>query len=117
MCIPYIFLNLIFLLITTSVGPEQLYKSLVIACPNTSLIIFTAWFLETLLPPATRPKFPMRKAKPDYSMMAAMCGLPRAATALQPCPEGQTPAAGAVPATSRTFHSQEECKNNTGLLE
>ena len=117
MCIPYIFLNFIFLLITASIGPKRLYKSLVISCPNTSLITFTAWVLETLLPSATGPKFPVRKAKPDRSMMAAVCGLPRAATAPQLCPAGQSPVAGAVPATRRTFHSQEECKNNTGLLE
>lgn len=116
MCIPYIFLNFIFLLITASVGLKRLYKSLVISCLNTLLITFTAWVLETLLPSATGLKFPMRKAKPDRSTMETVCGLPGAVTAPQPCPAGQSPMAGAVPATCRTFHSQD-CKNNTGLLE
>lgn len=47
MCIPYIFLNFIFLLIATPSGFERLHKSLVFSCPNTSLITFTAWVLET----------------------------------------------------------------------
>lgn len=89
MCIPYIFLNFVLLLITASFGPKRLYKHLVISCPNTSLITFTAWDLQTLLPSATGPKFPVRKAKPDRSTMAAVCGLPWAATAPQPCPAGQ----------------------------
>lgn len=117
MCIPYIFLNFIFLLITASVGPETLHKPLVISCPNTSLITFTAWVLEPSLPSAIGPKFPMRKAKPDRRVMVAVYGLPGAATAPQPCPAGQSPVVGVVPATHRTFHSQEECKNNTSLLE
>lgn len=76
MCIPYIFLNFIFLLITTSSGFKRLYKSLVISCPNTSLITFTAWVLETLLPSALGPKFSVHKAKPDRSLMVTVCSCP-----------------------------------------
>lgn len=76
MCIPYIFLNFIFLLIATPPGFKRLHKSLVISCPNTSLITFTAWVLETLLLSALGPKFSMHKAKPDRSLMVTVCGCP-----------------------------------------
>lgn len=76
MCIPYIFLNFMFLLIATPSGLERLNKSLVFSCPNTSLITFTAWVLETLLPSALGPKFFMHKAKPDHSLMVTVCSCP-----------------------------------------
>lgn len=51
MCIPYIFLNFVFLLIAASVGPAQLHMPRVTSCPNTSPIAFAAWALEALPQP------------------------------------------------------------------
>lgn len=63
MCIPYIFLNFIFLLITASVGPKRLYKSLVISCPNTSLITFTAWVFGDFAAISYRAEIPRAQSQ------------------------------------------------------